>query len=175
MAQQPAPQCFLLTKSESRIERGSEVSAESPKTSKKEGRAAADPQLTQSSDDEEKPSLAKFPKRKILTKTKKTSLSSTSKRRSILESTESAKHSKHEGRTGNETPKQLKEEPPNMTDSSEEEVKDLLKFLKECNHFTYSISGLNNAAPYGQTISVINDLSLCICQMISVNCIGLLD
>ena len=124
LAQQPAPQCFLLTKSESRIERGSEVSAESPKTSKKEGRAAADPQLTQSSDDEEKPSLAKFPKRKILTKTKKTSLSSTSKRRSILESTESAKHSKHEGRTGNETPKQLKEEPPNMTDSSEEEVKE---------------------------------------------------
>ena len=50
----------------------------------------------------------------------------------------------------------------------------LLKFSKECNHFTYSISGLNNAAPYGQTILVINDLSLCICQMISVNCIALL-
>ena len=124
LAKQPAPQCSLLSKLESRIERGSEVSAESPIKSKKEGRAAADPQLTQSSDDEEKPSLAKFPKRKILTKTKKTSLSSTSKRRSILESTESAKHSKHEGRTGNETPKQLKEEPPNMTDSSEEEVKE---------------------------------------------------
>ena len=124
LSKQPAPQSSLMSESESRIERGSEVSAESPKTSKKEGRAAADPQLTQSSDDEEKPSLAKFPKRKILTKTKKTSLSSTSKRRSILESTESAKHSKHEGRTGNETPKQLKEEPPNMTDSSEEEVKE---------------------------------------------------
>ena len=62
-------------------------------------------------------------------------LSSTSKRRtSILESrreggvsTETAKHSKDKGRTDelpedSETPKQLNEEPPNLTDSSEEEV-----------------------------------------------------
>ena len=136
LAKQPAPQCSLLTKSESRIERGSKVSAESPKKSKKEGRSAADPQLTESSDEEEKPSLAKFPKRKILTKTKKPSLSSTSKRRtSILESreggvsAETAKHSKDKGRTDqlpedSETPKQLNEEPPNLTDSSEEEVEE---------------------------------------------------
>ena len=132
---QPAPQCSLLSKSESGIERGSEVSAECPKKSKKDGKAAADPQLTDSSDEEEKPPLTKFPKRKKSTKSKKPSLSSTSKRRtSILESrseggvsTETAKHSKDKGRTDelpedSETPKQLKEEPPNLTDSSEEEV-----------------------------------------------------
>ena len=153
LAKQPAPQSSLLSKSESRIEGGSVVSAESPKKSKKEGIAeelsksckssqkmlwrkyTVDPQLTESSDEEEKPFLTKFPKRKVLTKTKKTSLSSTSKRRtSILESrseggvsTETAKHSKDKGRTDelpedSETPKQLKEEPPNLTDSSEEEV-----------------------------------------------------
>ena len=61
---QPAPQCSLLSKSESGIERGSEVSAECPKKSKKDGKAAADPQLTDSSDEEEKPPLTKFPKRK---------------------------------------------------------------------------------------------------------------
>ena len=96
----------------------------------------ADPQLTDSSDEEENPSLTKFPKRKKSTnQSKKPSLSSTSKRRtSILESrseggvsTETTKHSKDKGRTDelpedSETPKQLKEEPPNLTDSSEEEV-----------------------------------------------------
>ena len=152
LAKQPAPQSSLLSNSESRIEGEPVVSNESPKNSKKEGRVSgfskscenskmswrkdkADPQLTESSDEEEKPSLAKFPKRKIFTKTKKASPSSTSKRRrSILESrseggvsTETAKHSKDKGRTDelpedSETPKQLKEEPPNLTDSSEEEV-----------------------------------------------------
>ena len=98
---------------------------ESPKKSKKEGRVVgfsesckssekmswrkdtADPQLTDSSDEEEKPPLTKFPKRKKSTKSKKPSLSSISKRRmSILESrseggvsTETAKHSKDKGRT----------------------------------------------------------------------------
>ena len=153
LAKQPAPQSSLLSNSESRIEGGPVIFNEAPKNSKKEGRVGgfsksckssekmswrkdtADPQLTDSSDEEEKPSLTKFPKRKKSTKSKKPSLSSTSKRRtSILESrseggvsTETAKHSKDKGRTDelpedSETPKQLKEEPPNLTDSSEEEV-----------------------------------------------------
>ena len=150
LAKQPA-QCSLLSNSKPRIEGGPVVFNESPKKSRKEGRVSgfseickssekmswrkdtADPQLTDSSDEEENPSLTKFPKRKKLTKSKKPSL--TSKRRtSILESrseggvsTETAKHSKDKGRTDelpedSETPKQLKEEPPNLTDSSEEEV-----------------------------------------------------
>ena len=148
LAKQPAPQSSLLLNLESRTEGGSVVTTEAPRNSKKEGRPrkscessqkmswrkdTVDPQLTESSDEEEKPSLTKFPKRKKLTKSKKPSL--TSKRRtSILESrseggvsTETAKHSKDKGRTDelpedSETPKQLKEEPPNLTDSSEEEV-----------------------------------------------------
>ena len=154
LAKQPAPQSSLLSNSEPRIEGGPVVFNESPKKSRKEGRVSgfseickssekmswrkdtADPQLTDSSDEEENPSLTKFPKRKKSTnQSKKPSLSSTSKRRtSILESrseggvsTETAKHSKDKGRTDelpedSETPKQLKEEPPNLTDSSEEEV-----------------------------------------------------
>ena len=154
LAKQPAPQSSLLSNSESRIEGEPVVSNEVPKNSKKEGRVGgfsksckssekmswrkdtADPQLTDSSDEEENPSLTKFPKRKKSTnQSKKPSLSSTSKRRtSILESrseggvsTETTKHSKDKGRTDelpedSETPKQLKEEPPNLTDSSEEEV-----------------------------------------------------
>ena len=84
LAKQPAPQSSLLSNSESRIEGEPVVSNEVPKNSKKEGRVSgfskscenskmswrkdkADPQLTESSDEEEKPSLAKFPKRKIFT------------------------------------------------------------------------------------------------------------
>ena len=148
LAKLPAPQSSVPSNSESRIEGGPVVSTEAPRNQKKEGRPrescessqkmscrkdTVDPQLTESSDEEEKPSLTKFPKRKKSTKSKKPSL--TSKRRtSILESrseggvsTETAKHSKDKGRTDelpedSETPKQLKEEPPNLTDSSEEEV-----------------------------------------------------
>ena len=150
LAKLPAPQSSVPSNSESRIEGGPVVSTEAPRNQKKEGRPrescessqkmscrkdTVDPQLTESSDEEEKPSLTKFPKRKKSTKSKKPSLSSTSKRRtSILESrreggvsTETTKHSKDKGRTDelpedSETPKQLKEEPPNLTDSSEEEV-----------------------------------------------------
>ena len=79
LARQPNPQSSLLMNSEAIIEGGSVVSSEAPRNSKKEGRPrksckssqkmswrkdTVDPQLTESSDEEEKPSLTKFAKRK---------------------------------------------------------------------------------------------------------------